>query len=52
MMPNRQRQGIGWEPVLLLILAAWYDVSDAHKRLRLEEQLKSAEHHGALQTLS
>ena len=37
MLPDRRREGSGWEPPLPLILAAWHTTSALSKMLRLEE---------------
>jgi hypothetical protein len=42
LLPDRRRQGAGWEPPLPLILAAWHDSSDAEKRERLRLHLRWA----------
>jgi hypothetical protein len=48
LLPDRRRQGEGWEPPLPLILAAWHHTSDAEKRERLRVHLRWAAAHGAL----
>ncbi len=48
MLPDRKRVGIGWEPPLPLILAAWNETSDSEKRERLFHHIKYAGQHGAL----
>lgn len=48
MLPNRSRQGSGWEPALPLILAAWHDTPAMMKMIRLREHLEWAEKHGEL----
>lgn len=48
MLPDRQRQGLGWEPPLPLILAAWWESSDSAKRERLDLHIRWAQEHGAL----
>jgi len=52
LLPDRQRQGAGWQPPLPLILAAWWHTSDAEKRERFELHLRWAETHGALAKVS
>ena len=48
MLPDRQRRGVGWEPALPLILAAWHDTPGMLKMLRLEEHIEWAAQHGVL----
>jgi hypothetical protein len=48
MLPEKTQLGIGWQPPLPLILAAWWEASDAAKQERLEEHLRWAADHGAL----
>lgn len=52
LLPDRQRVGLGWEPALPLILAAWHDASDSSKFARFKEHLDWAEAHGALEEVS
>jgi hypothetical protein len=40
--------GAGWEPLLPLILAAWWDTSDGDKRDRFHLHLRRASDHGAI----
>jgi len=42
MLPQKKRVGLGWDPSLPLILAAW-DTPAFMKQLRLEEHIKWAE---------
>ena len=51
LLPNRQRVGSGWEPALPLILAAWHDTPAISKMLRLEEHIRWAAEHGALDSV-
>ena len=51
-LPNRRRQGAGWEPPPPLILAAWHYSSDAEKRERLRVHLQWADEHGALEDVA
>ena len=51
MLPNRSRQGSGWEPALPLILAAWHDTPAMMKMIRLREHLEWAEKHGELDSV-
>ena len=48
MLPNKQRQGLGWKPALPLILAAWWDTPALSKMLRLREHIEWAAAHGCL----
>ncbi len=40
MLPNKRKTGIGWEPPLPLILAAWNETSDIEKQERLAEHVR------------
>ena len=51
MLPNRRRRGLGWEPALPLILAAWWDTPAVFKILRLREHLEWADEHECLQAV-
>lgn len=46
MLPNRKRVGSGWNPPLPLILAAWWEASDAQKRDRFLDHLRWADDYG------
>lgn len=48
MLPNRQRNGAGWEPALPLILAAWWDTPIIAKMMRFREHLEYADRHAVL----
>lgn len=48
MLPNRRRQGGGWEPALPLILAAWHTTPTLMKMLRVREHLEWAAENGCL----
>ena len=48
-LPDRTRQGAGWEPPAPLILAAWGFSSEGEKQARFEQHLQWAEQHGALE---
>ena len=50
MLPNRKPRGVGWEPPLPLILAAW-EASDSAKRARLKVHLEWASSNGVLEKL-
>jgi hypothetical protein len=47
-LPNRRRVGLGWEPALPLILAAWNDTPAVLRMLRLAEHIEWAEKHDSL----
>lgn len=49
MLPGRRRKGVGWEPALPLILAAWWDTPAMLKALRLREHVEWASSHGCLE---
>ncbi|MGA8877923.1 MAG: hypothetical protein WB555_20455, partial [Candidatus Korobacteraceae bacterium] len=48
MLPDRRLAGIGWEPALPLILAAWWDTPALQKYLRFLEHLEWAHTHGSV----
>lgn len=48
MLPDRQRDGSGWNPPLPLILGAWWEATRLEKMLRLREHIEYAETRGAL----
>jgi hypothetical protein len=48
MLPDKKRVGMGWEPSLPLILAAWWDTPLLAKILRLAEHIRYAAEHGVL----
>ena len=52
LLPNRSRRGSGWNPPLPLILAAWWETSDAQKKDRLEQHVRWAAEHGALPSIA
>jgi hypothetical protein len=59
LLPDKSRNGSGWEPALPLILAAWSHTSNLEKSIRFDQHLQWASDHGAaeivlgyLQTLS
>jgi hypothetical protein len=45
-LPQKTRIGAGWNPPLPLILAAWWETSDAEKRERFTSHLGWADDHG------
>jgi hypothetical protein len=51
MLPDRKQYGAGWDPPLPLILAAWYQTSDADKRDRLVLHIRYAAKHGVLESV-
>lgn len=48
MLPGRRRKGIGWEPQLPLVPAAWDDTPALLKIIRLREHIEWAANHGGL----
>ena len=55
MLPNRREGSVsegGWEPPVPLILGAWWDAHDNTKRSRLEQHIRWAEQHNALEQAS
>ena len=50
MLPNKKRNGLGWEPALPLILGAWWDTPLLLKVLRFREHLEWADDQGIIQT--
>lgn len=48
LLPNKRRVGLGWEPPLPLILAAWWDTPSLLKAVRFREHLAWADDHEAL----
>lgn len=48
LLPDKRRKGAGWEPPAPLILAAWWESSNAEKAMRLREHIEWAAMHGAL----
>jgi hypothetical protein len=51
MLPETHRKGMGFEPPVPLILAAWWEASDRQKKERLKVHLLWANDHGALATI-
>jgi hypothetical protein len=51
-LPGTRREGLGWEPPLPLILAAWHEASNSQKQERFESHLRWAEDHGALEPIA
>lgn len=52
LLPNRVRVGSGWRPALPLILGAWHDTPALLKMLRLEDHVRWAAEHGALEVIA
>jgi hypothetical protein len=52
LLPERRRVGVGWEPPLPLILAAWWEASDSEKRSRFHSHLWWASEHGAIEPVA
>lgn len=48
LLPARRRKGGGWEPAAPLILAAWWETTDAAKRDRLRDHIEWAAQHDVL----
>jgi hypothetical protein len=51
-LKDKKQIGVGWEPPLPLILAAWYVSSDSSKQFRLVQHLNWADSHGQLKEIS
>lgn len=49
LLPNKKQIGVGWNPPLPLILAAWWDTPNDRKKARLLEHIEYAEQHGSLE---
>jgi len=52
LLPNKKRKGLGWEPSLPLILAAWWDTPAISKMQRLQEHFEWAAAHGYLDPIA
>jgi hypothetical protein len=52
LLANPRRVGAGWEPLLPLILAAWWEASDSDKRSRFHSHLRWASEHGAIELVA
>lgn len=48
LLPETRRNGLGWEPPLPLILAAWWDTPALSKMVRIREHIEWAATHGCL----
>jgi hypothetical protein len=51
MLPDKKREGSGWQPPLPLILAAWDHATGLEKMLRLRQHIEYAAEHGVLDTI-
>lgn len=49
LLSGKRRNGMGWEPSLPLVLAAWWDAPALSKMLRVREHIEWADTHGALE---
>jgi hypothetical protein len=47
-LPDKERNGLGWNPSLPLTLAAWWEASPTEKRNQLQKHLIYAEEKGIL----
>lgn len=47
-LPDRRREGGGWDPPLPLILGAWHHTSNLDKMIRLDKHLRWAAEHECL----
>ncbi len=52
LLPSRRQIGVGWQPSLPLILAAWDNTSNLEKMQRLVEHIEWADKHGNLPEVS
>lgn len=50
MLPGKRREGLGWEPPLPLILAAWHGTGLLAKITRFHDHIRWADQHGVLQS--
>lgn len=51
LLPGKRQKGVGWEPPLPLVLAAWWDTPALSKMIRLREHIVWASEHDALNTV-
>ncbi len=51
LLPNKTRIGVGWNPPLPLILAAWYETSNLSIRQRFIEHIQYAAENNSLDTV-
>jgi hypothetical protein len=52
LLPDRERVGLGWQPPLPLILAAWLESTDQDKQQRLVVHILWAYDHGVLEKIN
>ncbi len=52
LLPGARSKGLGWDPPLPLILAAWHEASNSQKQERLETHVRWADDHGALEIVA
>jgi hypothetical protein len=52
MLPEKQRDGSGWIPVLPLILAAWWCSAPLTKAVRFQEHIEWAQKYNVLDRVS
>jgi hypothetical protein len=52
LLPDRKRVGLGWQPPLPLILAAWWETTDQDKQQRLLKHIHWAYDHGVLEKIN
>jgi hypothetical protein len=52
LLPNKQRQGAGWNPPVPLILAAWHETPHLMKMIRFQEHIRWANTHGKLEQIN
>lgn len=46
LLSDKERKGMGWNPPVPMILAAWHEASDSSKAMRLKEHIDWAFTHG------
>jgi len=51
MLPNKKRNGLGWEPSLPLILAAWWNTPIISKKIRFREHINWAFENGFIDSI-
>jgi len=52
MLPDKEREGNGWNPSLPLILAAWHETSNQQKKERFESHIRWAVEHNFLDSVT
>lgn len=50
-LPDKQRDGSGWNPPLPLILGSWGETTGTEKMLRLREHIEYAASHGEIDSV-